>query len=64
MSKQPMRPGTTAPRSGQYGIVGQRGGNTGQERTVTKGEPFPPTPKAGQSYVMNDPTKNNAGKGK
>lgn len=64
MSKQPMRSGTTAPRSGQWGIVGQRGGNTGQERTVTKGEPFPPTPKAGQGYVMNNPTKNNAGKGK
>jgi hypothetical protein len=60
--KQPMRPGTTAPKSGQWGIVGQRGANTGQERTVTKGEPLPPTPKAGQGYVMNDPTKNKAGK--
>jgi len=59
-----MKSGTTAPRSGQWGIVGQRGGNTGQERTVVKGERFPPTPKAGQGYVMNDPTKNNAGKGK
>nr|WP_156941993.1 YjzC family protein [Mesorhizobium sp. LNHC220B00] len=37
------RPGQTAPRSGQYGIIGTRGGNTGQERTVTKGEPLPPT---------------------
>jgi hypothetical protein len=64
MAKQTMKPGSTAPRSGQYGIVGPQGGNTGKERTVTKGEPFPPTPKAGQGYVMNDPTKNKAGKGK
>ena len=42
------KPGETAPRSGQYGIVGPRGGNIGEERTVTKGEPMPPTPKPGQ----------------
>ena len=59
---KPMKPGSTAPRSGQYGIVGPQGGDTGKERTVTKGEPFPPTPKAGQGYVMNDPTKHKAGK--
>jgi len=51
------KPGQIAPESGQYGIVGSRGGNTGVERTVVKGEPFPPTPEKGQSYVMNDPTK-------
>ncbi len=56
------KPGQTAPRSGQYGIVGPRGGKTNRERTVVKGEPFPPTEKSGQKYVMNDPTKNNAGK--
>lgn len=55
------KPGQTAPYSGQYGIVGPRGGNTGKERTVVKGEPFPPTPKSGQKFVMNDPTKNKAG---
>ena len=59
-----MKPVTTAPRSGQYGIVGQRGGNTEQERTVVKGERFPPFPKNSQSYIMNVPTKNKAGKGK
>lgn len=58
------KPGQTAPRSGQYGIVGPRGGDTGKERTVTKGEPLPPTPKGGQSYQLNDPTKNKAGRGK
>ena len=51
------KPGQIAPESGQYGIVGSHGGNTGVERTVVKGEPFPPTPEKGQSYVMNDPTK-------
>jgi hypothetical protein len=52
-----LKPGQTAPRSGQYGIVGPRGGDTGKERTVTRGEPMPPTPKPGQQYKLNDPTK-------
>ena len=34
----PLKPGTTAPRSGQYEQVGPRGGRTGEERTVTRGE--------------------------
>lgn len=51
------KPGQPAPRSGQYGIVGPRGGDTGKERTVTRGEPMPPTPKSGMSYKLNDPTK-------
>jgi len=51
------KPGQSAPKSGQYGIVGPRGGKTGVERTVVKGEPFPPTLQKGQGYVMNDPTK-------
>ncbi|MGK6355358.1 YjzC family protein [Sphingomonas sp. DT-207] len=44
MSKT-FKPGQTAPRSGQYEQVGPRGGSTGSERTVTRGEPLPPTPK-------------------
>jgi len=51
------KPGQQAPRSGQYGIIGPRGGDTGKERTVTKGEPLPPTPQKGQTYKLNDPTK-------
>lgn len=50
-------PGEKAPRSGQYKIVGPRGGRTGSERTVTRGEPMPPTPRPGQKYVLVDPTK-------
>ncbi len=52
-----LRPGESAPRSGQYEQVGPRGGRTGSERTVTRGEPLPPTPKAGMGYVLVDPTK-------
>ncbi len=63
MSKT-FKPGTKAPKSGQYGIFGPRGGNTGQERTVVKNKPLPPTPKSGQQYKLVDPTKNGAGKGK
>ena len=62
MSK-PLKPGQTAPRAGQYKIVGPRGGDTGKERTVTKGEPLPPTPEAKQGYVLTDPTKNKSGRG-
>ncbi len=64
MSKRSsMNPGSRAPVSGQYGIVGPRGGDTGKERTVVKGEPLPPTPKQGQAYVINDRTKNKSGRG-
>lgn len=55
------KPGTAAPASAQYEIVGPKGGKTGQERTVVKGEPLPPTPQAGQRYVIADRTKNKAG---
>jgi hypothetical protein len=51
------KPGSIAPASGQYGIFGPRGGKTGAERTVVKGEPLPPTPHPGQSYKMVDRTK-------
>ncbi len=56
------KPGQTAPRSGQYGIMGPRGGDTGKERTVTRGEPLPPAPKRGQEYKLVDPTKNKSGR--
>ena len=51
------KPGSKANVSGQYGIIGPRGGNTNKERTVVKGEPFPPTPKPNQKYVLKDKTK-------
>lgn len=46
------KPGETAPRSGQY-----KNTSTGAERTVTRGEPLPPTNRPGQHYVLVDPTR-------
>lgn len=57
-----LKPGQTAPRSGQYEIVGPRGGGTGRERTVVRGEPLPPTQRPGQGFRLVDPTKNGAGR--
>jgi hypothetical protein len=51
------KPGETAPKSAQYGILGPRGGNTGEERTGVKGKTLPPTPEPGQKYYIKDPTK-------
>ena len=59
-----LKSGQDAPASGLYGIVGPRGGHTGQQRTVVANEPMPPTPKAGQSYVLDTPARNAAGRGK
>jgi hypothetical protein len=56
------KPGEEAPLSAQYKIVGPRGGQTGAERTVTRGEPLPPTPEKGQRYLPVDPTKNGSGR--
>jgi hypothetical protein len=56
------RPGEIADRSGEYEIVGARGGDTGKERTMVKGRAFPPTPKPGQTYQMHRPAHNGAGK--
>lgn len=59
-----LRPGETAPFSGQYEIIGPRGGRTSEERTVTRGEPMPPTPEPGQRYLIVDRTKNRSGQGR
>lgn len=53
-----LKPGATAPKSGQY-----RNNTTRKEVTVTKGEPMPPTPKPGQRYTLVDPTNNKSGRG-
>ncbi len=58
MSKdRTFKPGESAPRSGQYEMIGPRGGSTGEERTIVRGEPFPPTYQPGQKYKLSDPTK-------
>lgn len=58
---KPIKPGTPAPFSGQYGLVGPRGGVINHEITATQGKPLPPTPKPGQSYVLTDGTNNASG---
>jgi hypothetical protein len=54
---KPLKPGQPAPASGQYERVGPRGGRTGDERTVTRGEPLPPTTKPGERYILVDRTR-------
>lgn len=56
------RPGQKTEKSGQYEIIRPRDGKTGEERTVVKGEPLPPTPHKGETYKIVDPSKNNSGK--
>lgn len=63
MSRSPIRPGTPAPRSGQYREVGPRGGK-GPEVTVPKDHKLPPTTQPGAGYILTDPTDNNSGKPK
>ena len=64
MAKKPtvQRPGQVTPTSGQYQIVGPKGGKTGSEITSVEGKPLPPTPKPGQVYVLVDKTKHKDGK--
>jgi len=65
MSKQTYKPGQIAPASAQVEIVGPRGGRiAGEERTVVRGDRLPPTPQAGQRYIIADRTNNGAGRGK
>ena len=56
------KPGEKADSSGQYERIGPRGGKTGIEVTVVKGEPLPPTPKPGETYRLVDKTKHKNGK--
>ena len=56
-----LKPGQTAPRSGQYQQIGPRGGR-GPEVTSVKGEPLPPTSLPGSTYTLVDPTKHKSGK--
>jgi hypothetical protein len=62
MANKGLKPGETAKRSGQYEIIGPRGGHTGTERTIPKGHTIPPTPGPGQTLIIVDPTKNKSGK--
>jgi hypothetical protein len=62
MKKNLLKPGTTAPVSGQYQVIGPRGGK-GPEVTSVKGEPLPPTPSRNSGYRIADRSKNKSGRG-
>ena len=57
MAKRALKPGATTPKSGQYEIIGPRGGATGKEVTGIKGKTLPPTPEPKRTYKLVDPTK-------
>ena len=57
MPKPLHKPGQIAEESGQYPVVGPRGGDQNREVTVVEGEPFPPTPKPGMGFGPPDKTK-------
>lgn len=63
MAKNGSKPGEKAPASGQYVPTGPRGGQGGNETTIVKDKPLPPTPKPNQTWVIVDRTKNKSGKG-
>ncbi len=46
------KPGTPAPKSGQYENI-----KTGHEITGVRGKPLPPTPRPAQGYILVDQTK-------
>lgn len=58
-----IKPGQSAPRSGQYELTGSRGGRKEKEATIPKGTKAPPTPEPNQHWELVDPTKNKSGKG-
>jgi hypothetical protein len=57
-----VRPGEKAPASGQYEELGPRGGKTGHEVTISRGERMPPTKGPGGSFDLVDPSKNRSGR--
>lgn len=58
-----LKPGQAAPKSGQYEVVGPRGGTRGREVTGVKGKRLPPTQESGERYRLVDPTKHRSGRG-
>lgn len=58
MGKNPsnLKPGTPTPVSGQYQVIGPKGGK-GPEITSTAGNPLPPSQKPGSTYTLVDATQ-------
>ena len=49
------KPGESAPISGEYEIIGPRGGDTGQERTAVRGKPLPQPPRLARAASFTAP---------
>ncbi|MBZ9615279.1 YjzC family protein [Clostridium estertheticum] len=62
MSNSNIKPGTHAPKSGQYVVVEASGKVTTKKVTAVKGNPMPPTSKPNQTYTLVDGTNNKSGK--
>jgi hypothetical protein len=62
MQKGDLKPGERAPRSGEYEVIGPRGGDTGKEVTGVKGKVLPPTERPGETYRMHRPAHNKSGR--
>lgn len=60
--KKQFNAGAEAPVSGLYELIGPRGGRTGKERTVIRGEALPPTPKPGMHYEISERARNKSGR--
>lgn len=53
--EEKLKSGQKTPVSGQYKVIGPRGGNKGREVTSTKGNTLPPS-KPGERYILVDKT--------
>lgn len=52
-----LKPGEKSRQSGQYAVVGPRGGTRGREITSVKGDRLPPTQNPNEKYQLVDATK-------
>ena len=61
MTKPQYKPGEKPSQSGQYAVVGPRGGSTGTEVTGVADKPLPPTPKWATSSWTRRSTRSRSG---
>ena len=62
MATKTYKPGQKAPFSGQYEEIGPRGGRSGNETTVVRNEPLPPTGEKDRTWLPVDRTKHRSGR--
>lgn len=56
-TKNIVRPGEHVKTSGQYVVIGPRGGVSKTEVTLVENKPAPPTPKPSSKFALVDKTK-------